>query len=373
MKKHLSFLLLLFYSVAVNAQVFDFNTNCKDAYHAVMSLQFNKATELLLNEKKQHPENAIPYFNDNYIDFLTIYINEDVNDFKYLEKNKEIRISKMKQADESSPYYLYTQAEILIQWAFARLKFEEYVNAFSEVKKAYNLLEENNKKFPSFAPNKKSLGMLHCIVGAIPSQYKWGINMLGMDGTVEQGLQEIKQVMDEGNSDEFLFREEASLYYAFLSLYLKNDDNTAWMIVQNLDTKTNLLNCFSVASIAMRTGRNDIAIQVLSQRPQGTKYFKYPYLDYILGLAKLRRLDSDASIYFNKFLKEFNGKNYIKETYQKLAWDQLLKNNKESYYSYMSFCKTRSDAIIDDDKQALAEANEGRKPDIVLLRSRLLF
>jgi hypothetical protein len=241
------------------------------------------------------------------------------------------------------------------------------------VRKAYLLLEENKKRYPDFIANNKSLGMLHAIVGAIPDQYKWGVNMLGMDGSIEQGLQELKAIIDYSKSNAFIFKQETYLYYAFLSLYLGRDEATAWNIVKDLDTKTNLLNVFCKASVAMRTGRNDLAISVLDSKPKGDLYFPYHYLDFMMGLAKTRRLDTDAATYLQRFVQNFKGKNYIKETYQKLAWNALLSGNTEKYREYMSLVKTKGDDLIDDDKQALYEAESGKIPNITLLKSRVLF
>ncbi|MFN0276387.1 MAG: tetratricopeptide repeat protein, partial [Chitinophagales bacterium] len=364
---------VFFFTIHSAAQNFDFNQRCRDAYNLLQALRFNEANSILTQEKKDSPGNLIPLFLENYIDFMSIYISEDESLFDALEGNQQKRLVQLKKGDESSPYYLYTQAEILIQWAFARLKFGEYVNAFTEVKKAYSLLEQNQKKFPDFIANKKSMGLLHCLVGAIPDQYKWGTNILGMHGTIQQGLNEMKSIIEYSKTNDFIFTQETYLYYAFLSLYLQKDDATAWNIVKNLDTKNNLINTFCVSSVAMRTGRNDIAITTLQNRATGSHFFSYPYLDFMLGLAKLRKLDNDANMYFEKFLKNFKGSNYIKETYQKLAWHALLNGNSAKYSEYIYLAKQKGDDVIDDDKQAQYEAEQGRKPDVTLLKSRLLF
>ncbi len=372
-KTILIFFMAYFFCVNSYAQKFDFNQKCIDAYNLIQELRLSEGRKLLDEEKKNNPSNLIAVYLDNYIDFMSTYINEDASEFERLEPNKEIRLDKLKAGDKTSPYYYYTQAEILIQWAFSKLKFEEYVGAFADVRKAYLLLEENQKKFPDFIANKKSLGMLHAIVGAIPDQYKWGVNMLGMDGSIDQGLKEMKSIIDYSKTNTFIFKQETYLYYAFISLYLGRDEVTAWNIVKDLDTKTNLLNVFCIASVAMRTGRNDLAIETIAAKPTGANYFPYHYLDFMMGLAKTRRLDDDASVYLTKFAQNFKGKNYIKETYQKLAWNALLQDNTAKYKEYMALVKTKGGALIDDDKQALYEAENGSIPNKTLLKSRVLF
>lgn len=362
-----------FIPFTAQAQNYDFNERCINAYNSIQALRFEEGRKLLELEKKEHPDNLIPYYVENYIDFLTTYINENEAEFNKLEPNKSLRLDKLKNGDKQSPYYLYCQAEVLIQWAFSKLKFEAYLSAFTDVRKAYLLLEENSEKFPDFVANKKSLGMLHAIVGAIPDQYKWGVNLLGMDGSIDQGLIELKSIIDYSKTNTFIFKQEVYLYYAFIALYLGRDANTAWNIVKDLDTKTNLINVFCKASVAMRTGRNDLALEVLAGRPVGAEYFNYYYLDFMTGLAKSRKLDASANKSFEYFINNYKGKNYIKEAYQKMAWVALIQGNKDKYWEYMYYVKSRGDDLIDDDKQALYEAENKTMPNVTLLKSRLLF
>lgn len=372
-KKAVIFFVAFLFLHHTYAQQFDFNTRCIQAYTYIQELRFEKGRALLEQEKKEHPGNRIPYFVENYIDFLSTYMHEDKTEFDALVANRDSRLDKMKSGDKNSPYYLYTQAEITLQWAFAKLKFEQYLAAFTDVRKAYQLLEENSEKFPDFMANKKSLGMLHAIVGAIPDQYKWGVNLLGMDGSIDQGLREMEEIIQYSKTNTFVFSHEVYMYYAFLALYLGRDEVTAWNMVRDLDTKTNLLNVFCISSVAMRTGRNDLAIQVLQTRPSGSEYTSYQYLDFMMGLAKARKLEPGASDYFKKFISEFRGKNYLKEAYQKLGWLELINGNTAGYWENMYYVKSRGDDQIDDDKQALYEAESKRVPNVTLLRSRLLF
>jgi tetratricopeptide (TPR) repeat protein len=271
---------------------------------------------------------------------------------------------------------LYVQAEIRLQWALARSKFEEYFTAFTEVKTAYKQLEKNQKLYPGFIANKKSLGILHALVGTIPDGYKWGVKLLGgMDGTIEQGQREIKEVIDYASRHEFIFEEETQVMYAFLMLHLKNQDETAWDIINagNLKSNNSPLTCFALANIAMRTGKNDEAISILQNRPTGSQFMPFHYLDFMLGLAKLYRQDADANFYIGRFVSNFKGRNYIKEAYQKLAWYNLLNNNESAYYLNMALCQSRGEKTIEADKNALKEAKFGELPDKTLLQARLLF
>tara|TARA_B100000795_G_scaffold133262_1_gene99508 strand:- start:2019 stop:2429 length:411 start_codon:yes stop_codon:yes gene_type:complete len=127
-------LLFLFLSTTAFAS-FHLNERMQQSYTHIINLEFEIAQQLLILEKKQNPENAIVSLQYNYIDFLTILIGEDQEYFEIAKDKKSDRIDLIRQGDEKSPYYLYTQAEVHLQWAFARLKFEEYLTASTKFKK----------------------------------------------------------------------------------------------------------------------------------------------------------------------------------------------------------------------------------------------
>ncbi|QQS28197.1 MAG: tetratricopeptide repeat protein [Sphingobacteriales bacterium] len=370
------FFLCLFVLLAFNAVFagsFDMNKQCKEAYRAIMSLQLKEAKKLIASEKLSNPGNQITLLLENYADVITVFINEETEEFNRLEAYKNQRLAILSKSDKNSPYYLYSQAEINLQWALVRLKFEQYFKAFMEVQKAYKLLIENQQRFPDFYPNLKSLGAIHAFIGTIPDQYRWGVKLIGMEGNLKQGMNEIAIFLAQGLQKEQLFREEGLILQSFLLLYLDAKPEKAWEIVEELPKKNNLFNCFVAANIAMKTGRNEEAIHILQHKPTGAGYINFFYLDYLLGVCKLNRLDSDADIYLFSFTSNFKGSNYLKDAYQKIAWANLLKSKPEKYRQYMQYVKERGKALIDLDKQALKSAESNEVPDINLLKARLLF
>lgn len=372
MRRFLFLLTVIFSTSLAQAQSFDMNERCTQAYQEIMKLRFSKGKALLEAEKKEKPGNRMPFLIENYIDFLTIYIGEDKVFFEQAGARKNSRMSSLKSGDKSSPYYLYSQAELHLQWAFSRLKFGEYMKAILEVRKAFGLLKENEAKFPQFKPNKKSLALLTTLFGAIPDQYKFGAKILGLKGDIAEGVKMMEGLItDKG----FLFREETVILYTMLQLHLHKDDQSAWDMVERagLPLGDNLLNHFIAASVALHTGKNDKAIQILSSRPSGKEYFPFPYLHAMLGQAKLNRLDKDAAQYLRRYLDEFKGMTYIKDAYRRLAWYWLVQDNPEQYTRYMRIVKGKGTLIVDEDKAAQKEAEREIIPDMGLLKARLLF
>jgi len=115
---------------------FDMNENMLKSYSHIINLEFDKANVLLDKEKSQNPLNGFIALYNNYIDFLTILISEDVDYFESHKDLKYKRLDLLDDNDKDSPYYLYSKAEINLQWAFSRLKFENYVVAAYEIVKA---------------------------------------------------------------------------------------------------------------------------------------------------------------------------------------------------------------------------------------------
>ncbi len=383
MKIRVLFLLLV--SLLINSHTqaqaspyFTFNEEVRLAYQRALELRVQESSLLLATEKREHPNNYMVYFVENYLDFMRVFIDEDEDAFDLLTKNKDRRLAFIEAGDTNSPYYLYTQAEIKLQWALLHLKFDEYVPALSNIRSAYKMLNKNLAKHPDFIASKKSLGLLHALVGTVPDNYKWAVKLLaGMDGTIEQGRREIEEVIDfhRKNGDK-LFETETSVFYAFLMLHLNNSSNDrAWNILNSgeLNPKTSALACFVLANMAMRIGKNDLAIEMLEDRPRGAEFYKMPYLEFMLGLAKFRRLDQDAPQYLQNYISSMGNGNYVKEAYQKIAWFHLLNDNELQYQQYMSFCKSYGRESVGSDKSAQTEAENKDQPNPILLKARVLF
>lgn len=349
----------------------------EQAYRDAISLRFDRAEAELAALRQTDPDNLLLLHVENYLDFFKVYIDEDEEEFQRLEKNKDQRLRRIaKEGDKSSPYYLFIQAGIRLQWALARLKFEQYATAFFETNKAFKLLTENDKKFPLFMPAKKDLGILHAMVGTIPGNYKWAVELLSsMEGSIGQGRGELEEVIEYAGSHDFIYETEIYVYYTYLLLHLDNDSEAAWRIINtaNLDPAGNPMACFIIANVAMRTDRGDEAIAILEKRPVGPAFYPFHYLDYMLGVAKLQRLDEDANLPLLRFVRNFKGKNFIKDAYRKLAWYHLLHGDLTGYKREMEHCKDRGAVVVESDRSAARAAASGEMPVVELLKARLLF
>ncbi len=371
------FLLSLFIPLTAQTQVYYYEINeaVEKLYGLSEELKLKEARAFSAKVKKEQPGNLLLYHIDNYADFYEIFISEEEHIYEKYSAFKEERLKQLKKGDASSPYYLFSQAEVLLQWALVDLKFKNYVSALYAIHKATTLLEENKRKFPEFIWSDKSLSVIHAIVGTIPDLYKKPLSWISsFEGTIEQGYREICDMTCSVETSN-VFYKEVYVIKALIELHLVDDKMAAWSTVSQtlLDEKSTPLLQFILANVAHRTYHNDIALSILRKRKKEEE-IPFFYLDYLQGAYALNNLEDDADIHLLSYVHHFKGKNYIKDAYLKLAWHAYaVKHDEALFYSYLNQIKVNGESITDEDKYALEIAEKGALPNRTFLRSRLLF
>lgn len=355
---------------------FDFNANCLKAYQFIFELKLPAARQLIALEKKSNPDNAIVPLLENYADYFYLLTSESKQEFERLERSKSGRLDLIEGGDKNSPYYLYAQAEINLQWALIRGRYGEYFTAAREIKKANSLLLDNQNKFPAFLLNTKGLGLINAFLGNLPDGIlKSTLATFGIKGNLQRGIVMLDKLAEGLPSSKFeVFYEEVVFYYVFVlndiahspSAYAKTMKYTGRI------SDSSLLKTYLRAVVSAKNGHNDEAISILERKPAGSAYQAFPYLDFLEGVAKLNRLDYSSSTDFNRFLQINKGVNYIKDANLHLGWCALLKGDTGAYLGFMAKVKNSGYIYHEKDKQALNEANEP-VPDKSLLKARLLF
>ncbi|MEH3115320.1 tetratricopeptide repeat protein [Pedobacter terrae] len=370
----ITFLLLV--SPLFSLANFDFNNNCLNAYKSIFELKLGNARAYISTEKKQHPNNSIIPLLENYVDYFTILTSESKADFDRLKGNKSKRLDQISDDDKNSPYYLYAQAEINLQWALIRGRFGEYFNAAMEVKRANSLLQDNNKKFPNFHLNLKGLGLINVVLGNLPDgALKTALSTFGIKGNLQSGLNMFEKLADNLPKSSYEpFYEEVVFYYAYVLTDVAHSPQAYAKTMRYTEriADTSLLKSYLQSYVCIKNGHSEQAISILAKRPEGGVYQPFPYLDYLEGIAHLNKLDLNAGTYFNKFLQDTKGVNFVKDTYLHLGWIALLKGDQAAYTLYAAKAVKNGYSYMEKDKQAKAEA-AAATPTIDLLKARLLF
>lgn len=360
--------------VKCSSQTFRIDENYNHAYSLLLDLKFEEASKQISSLKSSDRNNLSPLYLEDLSDFLFIVVTENQLEFNARKELRSQRLKSLNKLSDESPYKLLAEGEIHLHWAFSKMRFGEYLSGARDINKAFHALEKNMEKFPDFLPTYKSMGLLHTLIGTVPDNYRWATNLMGVDGTIEQGISEMETVISKSdNRPEYAnLRKETLFLLSFLHINLLNDKAALVAYKSYVEQETGPLMTFANASLLKEAGNSDQAISVIESSQESLSSF--PYLNFLLGELKLARMDSDADLYFRSYIKSFKGKSYLKSSYQKLAWHALLVQEDENqYHDYLSQVGSVGNTMLDEDKSAQKEFESEEMPNEVLLRARLQF
>lgn len=371
MRELLLLLCLSYLPLGAAEYTYTFDAAAQVIYDDVMRLELDLAEAGIARMRDRQPRNLASYHLESYLDFFRLYLSGDESLDGVLAERFDRRLEMLERGDAASPYYLYALAEVQLHRSLIDLRFERHLAAFRSLNRAHKALRDNAAAFPEFLLTYKDLGLVHAAVGAIPPQYKWGVELFSsLTGTIAEGRRELQRALRDTESPFYL---ETSVLYAFMELHLADRPALADRLVKQLDLHpaTNNLHRFVLANLAMRNDRNAEAIGLLEGQLRGGTTADFPYLDFLLGQAKLRNLNPRARVHFQSFLLRYAGRHFREEALQKIAWSYLLEGDVARYHQTMAEVSGGSRA--GGDESAAREAAGDRAPHLGLLRARLLF
>ncbi|MDP4254928.1 MAG: hypothetical protein Q8938_13035, partial [Bacteroidota bacterium] len=366
--------ILLLPAFVLGQKHFDFNVNCRQAYHEIIQLRIDAGQKILNEEKRKDPDNLIPALLENYIDFFVLFFNEDPAEYKARKDHLDSRLEAMDEGPESSPLFLFAKSVIHFQWAAIKVKFGYNWDAGWEFRRSFLLSRECRKKFPDFAPAGMLSGAMQVVAGTIPDGYKWLSSLLGIKGNIRDGMRQLEGFLGQTDQWAQLFRDEAAFYYLYLKFYMENkrSDVFAYIRQNNLDLRNNHLYTYLAANLAINDQQSEYAEHTIRDRNNGADYLDMPLWDQEMGYALMNRLDPDAPVYLERWLRNFKGKFYVKDVLLKLSWYYYLQGDQSRADACRRQVLEKGAADADADKQAVREARSGKWPNKFLLRARML-
>jgi len=313
------------------SQNWDISSSQKKIYEELISLRLPTAKKLLEEEQKNttFSKGWNLYLEDLY-DFLNIIISQDKNMYDDTEKKIEARVTNLQKLEKNSPAYAFIYGEILFHRSMIRFQFNHYIKGGLDFRKGFQLLSENEKKFPEWLPNKKSLGLYHIILGTIPDEFQWFNQLLGMEGARNLGLKEMALAM----GDASMFHLEAQILYPAILSFLDIDTKKAVEMTQRVyeKDKRNLLSLFITAIILQKEGHNESALRLLENFQITKNYTAFNYIYYMKGECQRNKGEYEKSIVNYKIYLE-NAKNKEEKAdafYQIAHCYWLLKDEKNA-------------------------------------------
>ncbi len=376
MKSNLLLLSFVFFTFCASSQkVFDFNATCVQSFQEITKLKIKTGKILAQKAIQLNQDNLIPTFVESYADFYTLFLNENPADYDLLFPIFQERLISIEEGPKSSPFYLFSLAMIRLQRASVSVKFGNTWDAAWDFRKAYVLLKENKKKFPSFSPNDLMYGALETVIGTVPKGYKWLANILGMKGSISEGMKKINQYTNSNDPWARLFFNQAAFIYPYLLFFIENKKEEALQFIQQkkLDIVNDHLHAYMASNLALNNKQVELSKSIIQNRNKSEEYLKMSVWDFQLGYAKLYHLDyQEAKSHFDLYTQNFKGKFYIKDAYQKISWINYLQGNFKAAEDARKQILKKGSTQSDADKQALKDAKNNYWPNLLLLKARLL-
>ena len=370
------FLVLWLAALPAFGQDFAWTPGLQQAYTDIGKLKIQAARQTLAHEigVSSQSINGLLIFLDDYADMMTLLITDDEAQYNAWAGRQDQRLGQLRKLDNQSPYYRLTQAEVRLHWAFAKLKFGREISACQDIIKAYKLLAENQKRFPNFLPTFKSLGMLHVLIGSVPDNYGWVARLLGLRGSVQQGLTELNWAGQDPT-----LRTEARLIELLIRAYILKFSETdtrqlAQLVAEQHD---NALLPFFGATISLKNGQGEQAMTYLTNRPTGPAYLAMPITENLLGDIFLQKSRyADATGHYVRFLALYRGQNFLKDTHYKLFLCDWLAGNDTAALVHLRRVTGAGRTVVEADKAAQKFAESFLKQGAsanqkVLMRARL--
>ncbi|MFM1874568.1 MAG: hypothetical protein RL266_305 [Bacteroidota bacterium] len=355
------------------AQHFTPTAEYEKAYALLLNLEFEKAQKQIAAIRLKDDRNLSAVYLEDLSDFLYIVVTENQQAFNARKEQMSQRLNLLNGLPDSSPYKLMALGEVHLHWAFSMMRFEEYLGGARAINKAFNHLEQNKKRFPNFIATNKGLGLLHTLIGTVPDNYKWATKLMGVEGTIELGINEMESVVRSSTTPETVnLKKETLFLLTFLHINLINDQTALNSYLKEVKDENGPLMDFAEASLLKEIGKTNAAIALLNENRESMRAF--PYLNFLLGEMKLARMDPDADQFFKAFISSFSGKSYKKSAYQKLAWHALIiRSDADLYRSMISKVELVGNSTLDEDRAAQTEFESQSAPNVVLLKTRIQF
>ena len=369
----ISFIVIAKFSFA--EKIYDFNLTCQQAYKEICQLKIKNAIALIEKAKEQNEHNLIPIYLESYIDIIELFFNEGIIEFKKRKDNSDERILKLKKGNENSPFYLFCLSNIYLHKSITQVRYGENMGAAWSARKAYLLIKENKDEFKTFTPNDLIFGTLQAITGTIPKSYNWIASILGMKGSLTNGMRVLKTFVNGNDPWAKFYKTESEFLFSYLSFYIENKKEETIKRIQNseFDFENNHLLAYMATNLFVNGKQTDLAKQIILNRNKSSEYLATPVWDMQMGYARLHKLElAEAISSFEKYITNFKGNFYVKDVYQKISWAYYLQGNTFAAQKARDAVLQKGNTNSDADKQALKEAKNSQWPNIILLKSRLL-
>ena len=337
------------------------------AYAELLKLKVGSCRQLLASEPANAPGTLLVA---DCADFVELLVSQDASRYEPTLAAQDARLAALDGAPASA-LRDYTQAEIRLHQALAQLVFHHEVRGAWGLRQATLLMQAAARRYPAFLPIRKSLGACQFGIGSLPEGYHWLLRLLGLSGSVEEGLQNLSLAAAQPHE----FQVESQILLALIreAYYKKGTESLGLASRLAHEQPDNLLFSYLVISLNKRQHHGDEALVAYRARPTSPAYLPLAYLHHMAADLLLYRGDYAGSIAENQqFLRDYRGEHYRKDAAFKLYLAAWLSGapaaNTERYRQQINLA---GPLIIEEDIYAQRFYHEAQPLNYTLTRARL--
>lgn len=351
---------LFVFSISFNLYAQPFSVENERAYNQIISLNF-KAPETRDHKILSPTEAYLLHFHYS----LQFLFTEDQKYLALLDASTDHLINIIENSS-SPPFKDFLLSEIKLQSAFINLKTGNELAAAWQIRQAYKLIIKNHNEYPDFVLNKKTLGLLHVMIGAIPQQYQWVIGLMGMEGNVEQGMEELKKVAES----ESIYKLEAEILQAVIRSFILDETETAskeaLAIIADHQENT-LLKYIGTALLLKNNSAKEAEALISTANKEKLPLLHYQAGEVYLQLGEYNKAESALK----SFLASYKGVNFVKDAYYKLFLATWLNGHEIKAKEFFNKGREVGQTLTEADKHAARILQEDKFPNRIIMKIRL--
>lgn len=301
------------------------------------------------------------------------FLTDDTANFDRFEERSD-SLKALLGTLPRSRWSIYLEAEADFQRSIVWGRLENLTKSALAARSAFNGFERASEGAPGFVEPLKGLGLMHMVIGSLPSGYRRLLRLLGFGGTVQQGRQELLRAATESRFN----REESRLLLAISDVVIRSDNAAAVAVVEPLYRAHP--NAPLVAHVygysLLSDGRADAAARVYAPivdgRDTGQLALSYATFYYADARFKQNRFE-EAAWLFQQYLRAHRGPSLRAAAQLGAALSlEMLGRRAEALPLYRQIRHTRTSETEEMAVRVAAERLDTPMPDEakVLLRAR---
>ncbi|MHA6249279.1 tetratricopeptide repeat protein [Pontibacter sp. CAU 1760] len=342
------------------------------AYRSVLQLKVADGRRQLRGTAFSDPTHqAEILLLENYADFLEACVVQDQQQLGKLIAQQERRLALLAALSPADAWVHHAQAEVRLQLAVTNILFSNRLSAAWHLRKAFLQYQDNARRWPTFVPTRKNLGVLQVLIGSVPDQHQWFLSIVGLKGDVQEGMKNLRMAATSPNP----FQQEARLLLAVVGHTL-TPHNGSQFVDQAIElAKTepeNKLLHFAALHLLQKSNKGEAALTLYRSQLRSGGYLPFPYLHHLAGNLYLYQGDYQQALRENTlFLQQHKGKHYRKSAHYKLYITHLLADNKAQALRHYKLMRSTGIAETEEDKYAAGFEEVKTKETLLLLKARM--